>query len=206
MLDLSSYPWKNHRPRSVIGIDEVGRGCLAGPVHACAVLLNFDHNLIGLTDSKLLSAKKRDQLFDLIPTHARVSVASADVSEIESLNILQASFLAMRRALHQLNADADSIVLVDGHLKIPGISFEQICLVKGDLRAEPIAAASIMAKVTRDRLMADLDEAYPGYGFKTHKGYGTKDHRDSLLKLGPCAQHRLSFKGVVPNQSSFHLD
>ena len=203
---LSPFDWKSLGPNPIVGVDEVGRGCLAGPVYACAATLRFDHTLQGLTDSKLLSAKRREFFFDAIPFHARIGIGVASVEEIEQLNILQATFLAMRRALAKLNPDPHSIILVDGHQKIPKIQFEQIAIIKGDLRAEPIAAASIIATVTRDRMMEKLDDEYPGYGFKKHKGYGTSDHRQALDLLGPCREHRLSFRGVFEEQQTFEME
>lgn len=169
---------------------------MAGPVYTCAVLLPFEHNLIGLTDSKLLSVRRRESLEPQIHSTARVSVAFATVEEIESLNILGATFLAMKRAVEALNCP-EAMILVDGNQKIKGIAHDQLTLVKGDLRAEPIAAASICAKVARDRLMENYDLEYPHYAFSKHKGYGTKDHREALKKWGPSSIHRRSFSGVL---------
>jgi len=181
----------------VVGVDEVGRGCLAGPVCAAAVILSAEFNPAGVTDSKLLSERRREELSCRISSQAQVSLGLATVDEIEQLNILHASLLAMKRAVLGLGV-SEAFVLVDGHQKISGLpaQFQQTALIKGDLRALPIAAASIVAKVHRDRLMQELARAHPGYGFEKHKGYGSSEHRRAIQELGPCSQHRREFSGV----------
>lgn len=181
----------------MIGVDEVGRGCLAGSVYAAAAILTPEFSVAGVTDSKLLSELRREQLVPEILAQARVCVAFADVDEIAELNILQATFLAMRRAIEGLGVQTGHL-LVDGNQKIPKLasSFQQTTLVKGDLRAAPIAAASIVAKVTRDRYMVELAERFPGYGFEKHKGYGSPEHKSAIQRLGPCLEHRRTFAGV----------
>lgn len=176
----------------ICGIDEAGRGPLAGPVTAGAVILPPDHDILYVNDSKKLSPKKRDLLYGQITDEA-VSWAAASVSprRIDEINILQATYEAMRAAVAQL--DPAPSVLVNDAVTIPGISIRQIPVVKGDARCISIAAASILAKVTRDRYMTDLDVKYPEYGFAKHKGYGTKAHIEALRKYGPCPEHRRTF-------------
>ena len=157
----------------IAGIDEAGRGPLAGPVAAGAVILPADHDIMYLNDSKKLSAKKRDLLFDQIN------------------NILQATYEAMRLAIAQLKVRPS--VLVNDAVTIPGVQIPQIPVVKGDAKCISIAAASILAKVTRDRIMEEMDTLYPEYGFAKHKGYGTKEHMDAIRTYGPCPIHRRSF-------------
>lgn len=181
----------------VIGVDEVGRGCLAGAVFAAACVLKSDITIEGLTDSKLLSADRRTELDQIIRMHSQVGIGIASVEEIEQINILQASLLAMKRAVQKIGA-VSGLLLIDGNMKVPGlVGFEQICLIKGELRAAPIAAASIVAKVARDRYMEDLSKEYPGYGFEQHKGYATKAHRTAIADKGVTAIHRKTFAGVV---------
>jgi ribonuclease HII len=179
----------------VCGIDEAGRGPLAGPVSAAAVILPdpLPEALLGLDDSKKLSPKKREKLELAIKEHAVAwAVASASLQEIEALNILQATKMAMRRALACLSVPAEG-ALVDGN-QDPGLGIPTKCIVDGDATVPAIAAASILAKVARDRWMVQLDALYPGYGFSGHKGYGGSAlHRDAILKLGPSPVHRLSF-------------
>ncbi|MBQ7654388.1 MAG: ribonuclease HII [Clostridia bacterium] len=176
----------------VCGVDEAGRGPLAGPVYAAAVILPLDCEIDGLNDSKKLSEKKRDELFDIIKQKAvAFAVASASVEEIEEMNILQATFLAMKRAVESLETKPD-IALVDGNRK-PGLSIAESTLVKGDARCPSIAAASILAKVSRDRYMLEIDKLYPEYQFSKHKGYGTKLHYEMLEKYGISPVHRRSF-------------
>lgn len=176
----------------ICGVDEAGRGPLAGPVFAAAVILPIDCEIEGLNDSKKLSEKKREELFDVI-TEKAVSfcVASASVEEIEEINILQATFLAMRRAVEGLDVKAD-FAFVDGNRK-PALDIDQSTLVKGDARCPSIAAASILAKVSRDRLMSEIDKQYPEYKFSQHKGYGTKLHYEMIEKYGISPVHRRSF-------------
>ena len=174
------------------GVDEAGRGPLAGPVCAAAVILPRGFVIDGLNDSKKLSEKKREELFATI-CEAVVSygVAFASVEEIEALNILNATYLAMNRAIGQLSPQPD-LALIDGN-RNAGISVNSRCVVKGDARCADIAAASILAKVTRDRLMLSLAEEYPQYRFEQHKGYGTALHYEALRKYGPSPVHRMSF-------------
>lgn len=183
--------------RYVCGIDEAGRGPLAGPVCAAAVILPDDCSIEGLNDSKKLSEKKREALFDEIRGKAvAYGIAFASVEEIERLNILEATFLAMNRAAEQLVPTAD-YVLVDGNRPPRGLKASCRTVVKGDALSASIAAASILAKVTRDRYMLEMDAAYPQYGFKKHKGYGTKAHTEAIRTCGPCPIHRLSFLGRI---------
>lgn len=176
----------------ICGVDEAGRGPLAGPVCAAAVILPHRCELPGLNDSKKLSPKKRDALFLPIQQQAvAFAVAFATVQEIEQLNILNATFLAMSRAVQALQSPAD-FALIDGN-RLPQLSIPSRAVVKGDSLSMSIAAASILAKVSRDRLMPQLDAEYPGYGFAVHKGYGTAAHIAKIKELGPCPCHRLSF-------------
>jgi len=174
------------------GVDEAGRGPLAGPVCAAAVILPAGVEIPGLNDSKKLSEKKRDSLFDLI-CEAAVSfgIAFATVEEIETLNIKRAAYLAMERAIQELDP-APELALVDGNDKIE-LPLRSIKVVHGDAMCASIAAASILAKVTRDRYMLDLAEQYPQYGFEKHKGYGTAAHYAALREHGPCVVHRPTF-------------
>ena len=174
------------------GVDEAGRGPLAGPVCAAAVMLPRGHVIEGLNDSKKLSEKRREELYDVI-RDACIScgVAFATVEEIESLNILEATFLAMNRALAELNP-VPELALIDGN-RSKGIAMPSRCIVKGDATCADIAAASVLAKVTRDRYMLQMAEQYPQYGFAQHKGYGTKQHYAALLQYGPSPIHRMSF-------------
>lgn len=180
------------------GIDEAGRGPLAGPVCAAAVILPEGWIPEGLDDSKKLSEKQRERLYDEITAKALSwSVAWASHGEIDEVNILQATFLAMRRALAGLERKPD-FALVDGN-RDPKLGIPTRCEVKGDGRYACIAAASVLAKVSRDRLMLELDGKYPGYGFRQHKGYPTKAHYAAIAELGPCEIHRLTFlKKVLP--------
>lgn len=179
----------------IVGIDEAGRGPWAGPVVAGAVILDPNKPIDGLTDSKKLSASKREKLSEQIKTDALAwGIASADAHEIDSLNILQATFLAMRRAVEQLPIKA-TLALVDGHM-LPPLNMPAKAIIQGDLLEPAISAASILAKVYRDEHMITLEHEYPGYGFAKHKGYGTKIHQQALKDLGPCAIHRQSFKPI----------
>jgi ribonuclease HII len=174
------------------GTDEAGRGPLAGPVYAAAVHLG-GARFEGLNDSKKLSPKKRDILFDQICEETRYAVAYSSVEEIERLNILGASQLAMQRAVRELCEKTGSdVVLVDGNIA-RGFHIPAICVVGGDAKCASIAAASILAKVTRDREMEKLDRIYPGYGFSKHKGYPTEEHYEAIRRLGPSPVHRMSF-------------
>jgi ribonuclease HII len=181
----------------IIGVDEVGRGCLAGPVYAAAVSFNSDILSDLVTDSKLLSEKRRDELAIEIKKHHQVGLGFATVEEIDEINILQASLLAMKRAVENLGVTSGHL-LIDGNKAIPGMSekFKQTTIVKGDLRVSLISAASIVAKVTRDQLMKDLSIQFPVYGFEAHKGYSTAIHKKSIADHGPCIWHRRTFSGV----------
>lgn len=180
----------------VAGIDEVGRGPLAGPVYAAAVILDARRLPKGLDDSKAMSAVRREKAFDEIMACATsVGVGCADVAEIDRINILQATFLAMRRAFDALTVRPVH-ALVDGN-RLPGLPCPADAIVKGDAIVLSIAAASIIAKVTRDRLMCDLDSGHPGYHWAQNKGYGTADHLAALRRLGPSIHHRLSFAPVA---------
>ena len=180
------------------GVDEVGRGPLAGDVVAAAVILDPENPIEGLDDSKKLTEKKREMLFPIIQQRALSwCVARASVAEIDDINILQASLLAMKRAVEGLNSQPEH-VLVDGN-RLPKWQYSAEAVVKGDSRVQAIAAASILAKVVRDREMVAFDAQYPGYGFAGHKGYPTKAHVAALLELGVTPIHRLSF-GPVKKQ------
>ena len=176
----------------VAGLDEVGRGPLAGPVVAAAVVLT--RPLAGIADSKTLSAARRTSLAQAILAEARVGIGAASVAEIDRLNILQATWLAMRRALARLAPPPDQL-LVDGD-RAPEFGIPTRCIIGGDGREPAIGAASIVAKVLRDRLMRRLAQRYPGYGWERNVGYGTLEHRTALLRLGPTAHHRRSFAPV----------
>jgi ribonuclease HII len=178
------------------GVDEAGRGPLAGPVVAAAVILDDRRPIAGLADSKKLSASRRDALYDEIRARALCcSVAMASVEEIDRLNILQATMLAMQRAVKGLRL-RPGMVLVDGN-RLPMLDVLAEAIVKGDDKVPAISAASILAKVTRDRMMGELDLAHPAYGFAAHKGYGTAAHLSALAELGPLPEHRRSFAPVA---------
>jgi ribonuclease HII len=182
-------------PGLVAGVDEAGRGPLAGNVVAAAVILDDKNPIKGLADSKKLSAQKRDKLYDEIRAKALcVGVGQASVDEIDTLNILQATMLAMQRAVAQLRLKP-ALVLVDGN-RIPQLDVLAEAIVQGDSKVQAISAASIIAKVTRDRQCADLHAQYPHYGFDSHKGYGTAVHMAALGTHGACAEHRTSFAPV----------
>lgn len=177
----------------VCGVDEAGRGPLAGPVCAAAVILPEDCVIDGLNDSKKISEKKRELLFDIIKEKAiAYSIAFGTLEEIEEYNILEATYIAMNRAIDGLDVKAD-FALVDGNRVPKGITVPCETVVKGDAKSCSIAAASILAKVTRDRLMLEYDKKYPQYLFAQHKGYGTKAHYDAIKQHGVCEIHRLSF-------------
>lgn len=177
---------------TICGVDEAGRGPLAGPVCAAAVILPKDLEIPGLNDSKKLTDKKRRELYDLIVDQAEsYGIAFASEQEIDEVNILQATFLAMQRAVAQLTVRPE-LALVDGNRE-PDLPMTVKTVVKGDSLSANIAAASILAKVTRDRLMEELDETYPAYGFAVHKGYGTKRHYEALTEHGASPVHRLTF-------------
>ena len=176
----------------ICGIDEAGRGPLAGPVFAAAVILPEGLEDLGINDSKKLSEKKRDLLFEQIKEKAvAYSIASASEKEIDEINILNATFLAMKRAVERLSVKPE-IALVDGNRK-PGTGIEELTIVKGDAKSISIAAASILAKVSRDRYLTELDRQYPQYQFAKHKGYPTKLHYEMIKQYGVSPVHRLSF-------------
>lgn len=179
----------------IAGVDEVGRGPLAGPVTAAAVILNPDDIPAGLNDSKKLTARARATLAAEIEARATVAVAHASVEEIDTLNILRASHLAMERAVAALSPQPD-FLLIDGNMIPRGLTMPARAVVKGDARSLSIAAASIVAKVWRDRIMVDLAQQFPGYGWETNAGYPSKAHRAALQNLGVTPHHRRSFKPV----------
>lgn len=180
----------------ICGADEAGRGPLAGRVYAAAVILPPGVVIEGADDSKKLSEKKREQLYSLIIEKAQAyAVACASVAEIEEINILNAAMLAMKRAIEQLGIKPD-IALIDGN-RLPELDIPAKAIIKGDALSANISCASILAKVTRDRYMLELDKLYPEYGFAKHKGYGTAAHIEALKKYGPCPEHRKSFLGKI---------
>jgi ribonuclease HII len=194
---LFEQQFQKHGISPVAGVDEAGVGAWAGPVVAAAVILPDKFSLAGLNDSKLLSARRRAALFDAIRECAvAVGVGQAEVSEIDLLNVYWAAMLARRRAVTALTL-TPAHVLVDGKRRITGVRLPQTPVVEGDRLVPSIAAASIVAKVTRDRLMEALGSVYPGYGFEQHKGYGTLRHLTALTQLGPLAVHRRSFMPVL---------
>ena len=183
-------------PGLIAGVDEAGRGPLAGPVMAAAVILDERNPIKGLADSKVLTARRREQLFDEIRAKALCcSIAQASVEEIDQINILQATMLAMRRAVHGLRLKPH-LVLVDGN-RLPVLAMRAEAIVRGDSTVQAISAASILAKVTRDRWCAELDTLYPRYGFAGHKGYGTAGHLQALQAHGVCPEHRKTFAPVA---------
>lgn len=177
---------------AICGIDEVGRGPLAGPVVACAVILPKDELILHLNDSKQLSAAKREELYDIIMEKAvAVGIGEASHVRIDEINILNATYEAMKIAISKLNVSPD--ILLNDAVTIPGINIKQVPIIKGDAKSASIAAASIVAKVTRDRMMEQLDVTYPGYGFASNKGYGSADHIRAIKENGPCPIHRRTF-------------
>lgn len=176
----------------ICGVDEAGRGPLAGPVYAAAVILSPDCVIEGLNDSKKLTEKKREALFDEIKEKALAyGIASADEKEIDEINILNATFLAMKRAIDSLSVKPD-LALIDGNQK-PHTDIEEVTVIKGDAKSMSIAAASVLAKVSRDRFMLEMAEKYPQYEFARHKGYGTKLHYEKIAQYGVCDIHRRTF-------------
>ena len=176
----------------ICGIDEAGRGPLAGPVFAAAVILPFGENFPGLNDSKKLSEATRKRLYsEIIDKALAYGIASADHKEVDDLNILKATFLAMKRAAEKLNINPD-IALIDGN-RDPGLSIKSTCIIGGDGKSSSIAAASILAKVSRDAYMTEMAAKFPQYGFEKHKGYGTKLHYERLREFGPSEIHRVTF-------------
>jgi len=193
-VEQPSLAWDT--PGLLAGVDEAGRGPLAGPVVAAAVILDDLKPIQGLADSKKLSAKRRDKLFDEIRAKALCfSIAEASVQEIDALNILQASLLAMQRAVEGLRLKPNK-VLVDGN-RLPRLDILAEAIVQGDTKVAAISAASILAKVHRDRICTDMHQAYPAYGFDQHKGYGTQAHLNALTELGATPLHRRTFAPVA---------
>lgn len=193
MLQVERYFWSKEI-QYIAGIDEVGRGPLAGPVVAAAVILPEDFNVLGINDSKQLSSTKRELLFDQIQESAlAIGIGVKDHQIIDDINIYEATKLAMIEAVQQLSQPPEQLVIDAMHLPI---DIPQESFIKGDAKSLSIAAASIIAKVTRDRMMADYDELYPGYGFSKNAGYGTKVHLEGLEKYGACPIHRKTFAPV----------
>lgn len=189
---MLSYERQYASYQVICGIDEVGRGPLAGPVTACAVILDPKKEILYLNDSKKLSEKKREELYEEIMEKAvSVAIGEADWKRIDEINILQADYEAMRKAIETLSPQPK--LLLNDAVTIPGVSIEQVPIVHGDALSASIAAASIVAKVTRDRKMAEYDKEFPEYGFASNKGYGTKEHIAALKKYGPSPIHRKSF-------------
>lgn len=197
LLQLSSDAFWRNFPTPFAGVDEAGRGCLAGPVAAAAVILPESFDLPKLNDSKLLTPDARAVLEPAIKSQALAwSVALSWPQEIDRINILQASLTAMCRAVGHLRL-SPAFLAVDGNQELP-MPCEQRTVIGGDSRVPAIAAASILAKTFRDRLLTSLDKRYPGYGFAGHKGYATREHYAALKRLGPCRMHRMTFRGVAP--------
>ena len=189
---LKEYERKYEKCRYICGIDEVGRGPLAGPVVAAAVVLPKDEDIYYLNDSKQLSEKKREQLYQEIMEKAvAVGIGFADEKRIDEINILQADYEAMRIAISRLSVTPD--ILLNDAVEIPGVDIPQVSIIKGDAKSVSIAAASIVAKVTRDHFMVEMDARYPGYGFASNKGYGSAEHIAALKEIGPCEIHRRTF-------------
>ena len=189
---LKEYERKYESEGYVCGIDEVGRGPLAGPVVACACILPKDCNILYINDSKKLSKKKREELYDIIMKEAvAVGIGYNSPERIDEINILQATFEAMREAISKLSVTPD--ILLNDAVTIPGVDIKQVPIIKGDAKSISIGAASIVAKVTRDRLMEDYDKLFPEYGFASNMGYGTAVHIKALKEIGPCPIHRRSF-------------
>jgi ribonuclease HII len=196
--------WRAGHAR-VAGVDEAGRGPLAGPVVAAAVVVTPEHRVRGVADSKLLSEERREELFLLIHERAfAVGVAIVDHATIDRVNILQATRLAMLDALARLPIPPDFVIT--DFVALPSVACPQRNLVDGDARCASVAAASIVAKVTRDRIMRELDKQFPEYGFARHKGYGTPDHMAAIDRFGPCPVHRRSFAGVWRQGELFVLE
>ena len=194
--EMKEFEYKYQEYPYICGIDEVGRGPLAGPVVAGAVILPKDENILYLNDSKQLSEKKREELYDVIMEKAvAVGIGVVPPARIDEINILQATYEAMRIAIGKLSVKPD--LLLNDAVTIPGVDIKQVGIIKGDARSVSIAAASIVAKVTRDRMMVEYDKMYPEYYFASNKGYGSKAHTEVLKEIGPCAIHRSSFLGKI---------
>ena len=191
---MKEYERKYDNCRYICGIDEVGRGPLAGPVVAAAVILPKDEDIYYLNDSKQLSVKKREELYDIIMEKAvAVGIGFSDEKCIDAINILQANYVAMRKAIEQLSVKPD--ILLNDAVHIPEVDIPQVSIIKGDAKSVSIAAASIVAKVTRDRFMVEMDAKYPEYDFASNKGYGSPKHLTALKEIGPCEIHRRTFIG-----------
>ena len=189
---MSTFEKEYSNYQAICGIDEVGRGPFAGPVVAGAVILPKDHPILYLNDSKKLSEKKREELYEVILKEAvATGIGMASPARIDEINILQATYEAMRMAISNLAVQPD--LLLNDAVTIPEIEIMQIPIIKGDAKSVSIAAASILAKVTRDRLMVEYEKVFPGYDFASNKGYGTKAHIEGLKKFGPTPIHRMSF-------------
>ncbi len=192
MEELKYFEKKYDSYAYICGVDEAGRGPLAGPVVAGAVIFPKDVDILYVNDSKQMSEKKREELYDVIREKALASaVGIVDAARIDEINILQATYEAMRKAIEGLAVTPD--LLLNDAVVIPELTMKQVAIIKGDAKSVSIGAASILAKVTRDRMMVEFDREYPGYGFAKHKGYGTKEHYEALKRLGPCAIHRSTF-------------
>lgn len=193
---MKEFEYKYQEYPYICGIDEVGRGPLAGPVVAGAVILPKDENILYLNDSKQLSEKKREELYDVIMEKAvAVGIGVVPPARIDEINILQATYEAMRIAIGKLSVKPE--LLLNDAVTIPGVDIKQVGIIKGDAKSVSIAAASIVAKVTRDRMMVEYDKMYPEYYFASNKGYGSKAHTEVLKEIGPCAIHRSSFLGKI---------
>ncbi len=189
---LREYEEKYSEYDFICGIDEVGRGPLAGPVMACAVILPKGCRILGINDSKKLSEKKREELYDIITKEAvSYAIGAATPERIDEINILQATYEAMREAIKKLSVTPD--ILLNDAVTIPGVDITQVPIIKGDAKSITIGAASIVAKVTRDRYMVEMSDKYPEYGFASNKGYGSAAHIAALKEYGPCPIHRRSF-------------
>lgn len=194
LYEMRSFEREYDAYSYIAGIDEVGRGPLAGPVVTACVILPKDCEILYINDSKKLTEAKREALYDEIKSKAiAVGVGVASPQRIDEINILQANYEAMRDAIGSMSVQPE--ILLNDAVKIPGVDIKQVPIIKGDAKSVSIAAASIIAKVTRDRLMVELDKEYPGYGFAKNKGYGTAEHIEALKQIGPCPIHRRSFIG-----------
>lgn len=192
MEQMMQYEHEYEHLGCLCGIDEVGRGPLAGPVVACAVILPKDHDILYLNDSKKLTAHKREELYDVIMEKAvAVGIGMASPQRIDEINILQATYEAMQEAISKLKVTPQ--LLLNDAVTIPQVTIPQVPIIKGDAKSASIAAASIVAKVTRDRMMVEYDKTLPGYGFASNKGYGSSEHIEALKKYGPSPIHRASF-------------
>lgn len=195
--DMCVYEKEYSQYQYICGIDEVGRGPLAGPVVACTVILPKDARILYANDSKKLSEKKREELYNVITdTALAYGIGVVDERTIDEINILQATYKAMRQAINNLSVRPD--ILLNDAVTIPGVDIRQVPIIKGDAKSMTIACASIVAKVTRDRMMVELDKQYPGYDFASNKGYGTAKHMEAIRTLGPTPIHRKTFiKNII---------